>query len=276
MIRDEYARLLDAHTEAFETARGRCNELGMYPVTKAEVDARKPQKRAEQEMSANSAADVADACGARGVGDADLRKAGERGVALAEFKKKASDLAKLRETWGPRAERGGVRPSFNVGNAWTGRMSSSEPNIQQLDKRTGVRRLLTPGEGRAFVAADFSQVEPRVMAALADDDAASKALNAVDVYQSVADEIGCSRQEAKAVFLGWGYGRGLSTLAKELGGEARARKLVRRLERTFPGAHYRRLEASQDFGYGETVDEFTVKRTAMGRPSCRVLTTRPR
>ena len=40
----EYERLLEEHTAAFETARKRCNDLGMFPVTKAEVDARKPKK----------------------------------------------------------------------------------------------------------------------------------------------------------------------------------------------------------------------------------------
>lgn len=264
---DEYARLLDSHTAAFDATRNKCNNIGMYPVTKAEVDSRTPKKRAEHEMSVDSAKDVEAACGAKSTKDSDLRSCGERGNALADFKKAQSDLTKLVNTWGPRAERGWVRPGFNVGNTWTGRMSSSEPNIQQLDKNTGVRRLLTPDEGRAWVSADFSQVEPRVMASLSDDEAAAKALNAVDVYQTVADELGCSRQEAKAVFLGWGYGRGLSTLARDLDGdEARARRLVKRLEQTFPGAHARRLEASQDFGYGEQSDEFTVKRTAMGRP----------
>jgi DNA polymerase I-like protein with 3'-5' exonuclease and polymerase domains len=264
---EEYDRLLESHTAAFEAARKRCNDLGMYPVTKAEVDARKPKKRAEHEMSAGSAADVKAACGAKSHADAALRKAGPKGIALADFKKAASDLNKLVETWGPRAERGSVRPGFNIGKVWTGRMSSSEPNVQQLDKDTGVRRLLTPGEGRVWVAADYSQVEPRVMAALVGDDAADRALNTEDVYQSVADEIGCTRKEAKAIFLGWGYGRGLTTLANELDGdEVRAQKLVKHLERTFPGAHARRLQASKDFGYGTAASEFTIKRTAMGRP----------
>jgi DNA polymerase-1 len=263
----EYARLLESHTRVFEAARKRCNDLGMYPITKSEVDARKPKKRAEHEMSAGSAKDVAEACGAKGHGDADLRKAGERGIALADFKKAASNRNKLVDTWGPLAERGSVRPGFNVGNTWTGRMSSSGPNVQQLDKKTGVRRLLTPGEGRVWVAADYSQVEPRVMAALVGDDAAERALNTADVYQSVADEIGCTRKEAKVIFLGWGYGRGLTTLANELDGdEARARKLVERLERTFPGAHGRRQKASKGFGYGTSASEFTVKYTALGRP----------
>lgn len=264
---DEYARLLERHEKAFNDARARCNELDLYPVAKFEVGARKPKKRADHEMSPNSATDVTAACGAKSTKDDDLRAAGKKGVALADFKKAASDLVKLRDTWGPRAERGNVRPTFNIGNVWTGRMSSSNPNIQQLDHETGVRRLLVPGEGRTWVAADYSQVEPRVMAALVDDAAAEKALAAVDVYQTVADEIGCTRKEAKAVFLGWGYGRGTATLAKDLGGDMdRATKLIKRLERTFPGARNRRLEASQDFSYGEPTDEFTVKRTAMGRP----------
>ena len=83
----------------------------MYPVTKAEVDARKPKKRQPYEMSANSAADVKVACGAKSIKDADLRRSGPVGAALADFKKASSDLSKLRDTWGPRASRGWVRPS---------------------------------------------------------------------------------------------------------------------------------------------------------------------
>ena len=263
---EEYARLLESHERAVEDARGRCNGLGVYPVTKAEVDARKPKKRQPYEMSANSAADVKVACGAKSIKDADLRRSGPVGAALADFKKASSDLSKLRDTWGPRASRGWVRPSFKAAGAWTGRMSSSEPNIQQLDKKSGVRRLLNPGDGRIFVAADYSQVEPRVMAALSGDEAASRALNSDDVYLMIADEVGCTRAEAKVMFLGWGYGRSVNTLADALGDDKRARSLVANLERSFPSANARRLEAAEDFAYLGRTDEFTIKRTAMGRP----------
>jgi DNA polymerase I len=263
---EEYARLVEAHEATLEAARAKCNALGLYPVMKAEVDARKPKRRAEHEMSVGSAADVKAACGAKSTKDVDLRKAGSKGAALAEFKKAASDVSKLRKTWGPRADRGWVRPGFKAAGTWTGRMSSQDPNIQQLDKSSGVRRLLVPGEGRRFVAADYSQIEPRVLAALSGDEAARSALESEDVYQTIADEVGCTRKEAKVIFLGWGYGRSVNTLAAALGDEARARKLVKALAAKFPAAYNRRLESSEDFAYLGRVDEFTIKRTKLGRP----------
>jgi DNA polymerase-1 len=127
---------------------------------------------------------------------------------------------------------GRVHTSFNQTVTATGRLSSSDPNLQNIPTRTAegqqIRAAFLPGEpGWRFVAADYSQIELRILAHLSDD-AAMKAAFAAgeDIHNRTAaavcgvasDEVtSAMRRMAKAVNFGILYGQSAFGLAKSLG-----------------------------------------------------------
>ncbi len=121
---------------------------------------------------------------------------------------------------------------FNQAVTATGRLSSSEPNLQNIPIKTKlgkeVRRAFIPGgKGMVLLAADYSQVELRILAHLADDKRLISAFKkGEDVHRSTASEIyGCKlaevtdkmRSVAKTVNFGIAYGMSAFGLAKDLG-----------------------------------------------------------
>ena len=72
-------------------------------------------------------------------------------------------------------------PSFNLAGTKTGRLSSSEPNIQQVPRSKRLRNLFTAPRGSTFVEVDFSQVELRIIAHISQDS------NMLDAYQKGSD-----------------------------------------------------------------------------------------
>tara|TARA_R100000231_G_C5329793_1_gene165974 strand:- start:2215 stop:4086 length:1872 start_codon:yes stop_codon:yes gene_type:complete len=118
----------------------------------------------------------------------------------------------------------------NNGGTVSGRLSMSNPNLQQLPARNKdfgnlIRGLFLPEEGEKWVALDYSQQEPRVAVhySLAlDFDGAKEIAKAYesgdgDFHQSVADLCGIDRKSAKSISLGLMYGMGKSKLANMLG-----------------------------------------------------------
>lgn len=120
----------------------------------------------------------------------------------------------LKATEGYAASR--IHPHYKVTGTRTGRISAVEPNIQQVPRDPKVRRCFVPEDGNLFISADFSQLELRVAAALADEPTLLAAYrNGEDVHRGMAAELtGQSyelvtkeqRAKAKTVNFGFLYG----------------------------------------------------------------------
>jgi DNA polymerase-1 len=145
-----------------------------------------------------------------------------------------------------------VHTTFNQTVAATGRLSSSDPNLQNIPIRTAegqqIRAAFVPGEaGWLFVAADYSQIELRVLAHLSGDAAMKDAFasgidihvrTAAAVYGVAEDEVDdAKRRTAKAVNFGILYGQSGFGLAKSLGiPQAEAVAFIAAYLATFAGA----------------------------------------
>ena len=126
---------------------------------------------------------------------------------------------------------GRVHTSYHPTGAATGRLSSSDPNLQNIPARTPmglrIRQAFVPAEGSVFLASDYSQVELRVLAHLCDDPQLIAAFNAgEDIHSHTASQVfgvlpGMvtpeMRRRAKAVNFGILYGMSESRLAREQG-----------------------------------------------------------
>lgn len=124
-----------------------------------------------------------------------------------------------------------LHTSFNQAITATGRLSSSEPNLQNIPIRTPegrrIREAFIPEEGWTLIAADYSQVELRVMAHMADVTALKESFAAgEDIHRRTAAEIfnvfpemvtADMRRQAKTINFGVLYGMGAFSLAKDLG-----------------------------------------------------------
>jgi DNA polymerase-1 len=129
-------------------------------------------------------------------------------------------------------ETGRVHASFNQDVAATGRLSSSDPNLQNIPVRTEegnqIRSAFVPGEeGWVLLAADYSQIELRVLAHFSGDERLCEAFaRDEDIHARVASQVngvpleevtGEMRRQAKAVNFGVIYGQSPFGLAKQLG-----------------------------------------------------------
>lgn len=124
-----------------------------------------------------------------------------------------------------------IYSTFNQTITATGRISSTEPNLQNIPVRLELgrefRKVFIPKEGCVFVDADYSQIELRVLAHIADDRTLINAfregqdihrLTASQVFNTPFDEVtGKQRSDAKAVNFGIIYGMGAFSLSKDLG-----------------------------------------------------------
>lgn len=127
-------------------------------------------------------------------------------------------------------EDGRIHTTFNQTIAQTGRLSSSDPNLQNIPMRTDlgreIRKAFKPKEGYVFVDADYSQIELRVMAAISGDENLIKAFeNSEDIHAMTAsvcfnvplDEVTPDlRRRAKAVNFGIIYGISSFGLGQDL------------------------------------------------------------
>ncbi|MGH8034772.1 MAG: DNA polymerase, partial [Lysobacterales bacterium] len=145
-------------------------------------------------------------------------------------------LAKLKSTYTdklPRmvnAKTGRVHTTYAQAVAVTGRLSSVDPNLQNIPIRTAegrrIREAFVAPAGSKIVSADYSQIELRIMAHLSGDAGLLKAFHAgVDVHQATAaevfglpyDEVGSDRRRAaKAINFGLMYGMSAFGLARQL------------------------------------------------------------
>nr|WP_319489823.1 DNA polymerase I [uncultured Caproiciproducens sp.] len=144
-------------------------------------------------------------------------------------------LAKLKSTYCEGllkviAPDGRIHSSFNQTETRTGRISSTEPNLQNIPVRTDLgremRRFFVAREGWVLVDADYSQIELRVLAHVANDKNMIQAfLNNDDIHRSTAAQVfhmpeqmvtSVMRSRAKAVNFGIVYGIGAFSLAKNI------------------------------------------------------------
>jgi DNA polymerase-1 len=146
-------------------------------------------------------------------------------------------LAKLRSTYVDalqalvNPETGRVHTSFHPTGAATGRLSSSDPNLQNIPVRTAegrkIRAAFVPREGWSLVSADYSQIELRVMAhQSADPELIATFERGEDIHRLTASRIynvpyaavsGDQRRAAKTINFGILYGMGPQRLARDLG-----------------------------------------------------------
>ncbi len=133
---------------------------------------------------------------------------------------------------------GRIHTSFNQAVTATGRLSSSDPNLQNIPIRTAegrkIRRAFIPAEGHLFVAADYSQIELRVMAHVSGDERLKHAFSAgQDVHMDTAVSIfdlppemvtSDMRRKAKAINFGIIYGMGAFKLGGQIGVDLKTAK----------------------------------------------------
>ncbi|MBF2758719.1 MAG: DNA polymerase I [Ectothiorhodospiraceae bacterium AqS1] len=126
---------------------------------------------------------------------------------------------------------GRVHTSYHQAVASTGRLSSTEPNLQNIPVRTPegrrIRQAFIPDAGHLLLAADYSQVELRIMAHLSGDEGLMSAFaSGMDIHRATAAEVfgldidavdDESRRRAKAINFGLIYGMSAFGLARQLG-----------------------------------------------------------
>lgn len=134
---------------------------------------------------------------------------------------------------------GMVHTNFKAHGAETGRFSSSEPNLQNIpssgENGKLIRNLFCAPPGHKLVVADYSQIEPRVIASLAKDRTLIDNYNSGgDIYTTVGDSMGVDRKAGKVLVLAISYGVGPDKIAESIGCTVtEAKKLLNDFENTF-------------------------------------------
>lgn len=164
-----------------------------------------------------------------------------------------------------------VHTSYNQAVAATGRLSSSEPNLQNIPIRNEegrlIRKAFNASPNHLIVAADYSQIELRIMAHLSQDPNLLKAFSlGLDIHTATASEIFDTpldkvsqeqRRSAKAVNFGLIYGMSSFGLAKQIGVERQvAQEYIDRYFQRYPGVlNYMERTKTQAHkqGYVETI-----------------------
>jgi DNA polymerase-1 len=186
-------------------------------------------------------------------------------------------LAKLKSTYTDKlpleinSATGRIHSTYQQAVAATGRLSSTEPNLQNIPIRTAegrrVRQAFISEPGYRLLAADYSQVELRIMAHLSQDQGLLKAFaDAQDVHRATAAEVfgvdlgevtAEQRRSAKAINFGLIYGMSAFGLANQLGiGRQEAQQYVDRYFERYPGVrnYMDQTQAQADEnGYVETL-----------------------
>ncbi|WP_111498068.1 DNA polymerase I [Marinobacter bohaiensis] len=186
-------------------------------------------------------------------------------------------LSKLKSTYTDRlpemisARDNRVHTSYHQAVAATGRLSSSEPNLQNIPIRTHegrrIRQAFIAPEGYKLVAADYSQIELRIMAHLSGDEGLLKAFaegkdihkaTAAEVFDTTVDKVTSDqRRSAKAINFGLIYGMSAFGLSRQLGVERKlAQEYIDLYFHRYPGVRQYmddiRKQAHDD-GYVETL-----------------------
>ncbi|MGB0518460.1 MAG: DNA polymerase I [Candidatus Puniceispirillaceae bacterium] len=186
-------------------------------------------------------------------------------------------LAKLKSTYADALvdsilpESGRVHTSFSMVGASTGRLSSSDPNVQNIPIRTAegrqIRTAFVAAPGKKLISADYSQIELRLVAHVAGEQSMIDAFRAgVDIHARTASEVfgvpldqmdGETRRRAKAINFGIIYGISGFGLARQLGiRQGEARDYINAYFENFPGirAYMDRIKLeARETGHVETL-----------------------
>ncbi|MBQ1186469.1 MAG: DNA polymerase I [Clostridia bacterium] len=185
-------------------------------------------------------------------------------------------LAKLKSTYcdslvSATEEDGRIHSTFNQTETRTGRISSLEPNLQNIPVRTEegrvFRKFFIADSGKTLVDADYSQIELRVLAHMANDQVMCEAFNSgADIHTSTAAEVfgmhpefvtPLMRSRAKAVNFGIVYGIGAFSLAKDIGVSNReAKAYIESYLKTFEGVASfmeKTISSAKENGYVTTI-----------------------
>ena len=187
------------------------------------------------------------------------------------------ELEKLRSTYVdalPRLvnpETGRIHTSFNQTVAATGRLSSSDPNLQNIPVRTPlgreIRKGFVPPEGRVFLGVDYSQIELRILAHFSGDEAFVSAFReGIDVHRQTAsvifdveveDVTAAMRAQAKTINFATLYGQGAFSLGRQLGiSREEAQAFIDEYFERFRGVREfldAQVESARERGYVETL-----------------------
>jgi DNA polymerase-1 len=215
--------------------------------------------------------------GAPSTAESVLQELADQGHELPSLILQHRGLAKLRSTYTDKLPTmvnpytGRVHTSYHQAVAATGRLSSSDPNLQNIPVRTDegrlIRQAFVPREGAIMVAADYSQIELRIMSHLSGDKALLKAFaEGQDIHRATAAEVfgvtpeavtSDQRRSAKAINFGLIYGMSAFGLAKQLGVErGTAQKYIDLYFDRYPGVRSfmdNIREQAHEAGYVETV-----------------------
>ncbi|MBQ7740427.1 MAG: DNA polymerase I [Eubacterium sp.] len=169
------------------------------------------------------------------------------------------------------ADDGRIHTSFNQVETRTGRISSLEPNLQNIPIRTELgremRKFFTASDGNTLIDADYSQIELRVLADLSGDENMINAFNSgEDIHTITASQVfnvppefvtKQLRSRAKAVNFGIVYGIGAFSLAKDIGvSNKEAREYIESYLKHYSGVDKymsKMIDLAKERGYSETL-----------------------
>lgn len=196
---------------------------------------------------------------------------------IAELVLDYRELAKLKSTYVDSLPQliqqdGRIHSHFNQALTTTGRLSSNEPNLQNIPIRTHrgarVRRAFAAGPGNSLLSVDYSQIELRILAHFSEDPNLCRAFaEDLDIHSATASEVfavpldqvtGEQRRAAKAVNFGIAYGQGAFGLAENLGiPRAEASEIIKRYFTRFSRVQNYiedTIASAKAKGYVETLD----------------------
>lgn len=206
-----------------------------------------------------------------------LEKLAAEGHKLPEKVLEWRALAKLKSTYTDslqneiNADTGRIHTSYSLAATTTGRLSSNDPNLQNIPIRSEegrkIRNAFIPETGHKLIAADYSQIELRLLAHIADLESLKQAFKeGTDIHAMTASEVfgvpiegmdPIVRRQAKAINFGIIYGISSFGLARQLGmGRSEAKTFIDKYFERFPGIRHYMEDTKQycrDKGYVETI-----------------------
>jgi DNA polymerase-1 len=216
--------------------------------------------------------------GAPSTAESVLQELADQGHELPQVILEHRGLAKLKSTYTDKLPElidpgtGRLHTSYHQAVAATGRLSSSDPNLQNIPVRSDegrrIRQAFVPQDGWRMLAADYSQIELRIMAHLSGDAGLVGAFAAgADIHRATAAEVfgedspgavsAEQRRSAKAINFGLIYGMSAYGLARQLGIErGAAQEYVDLYFARYPGVKdfmERTREQAREQGYVETL-----------------------
>ena len=288
-LHEKYTALLDEKTQAFYTLCDKYSEkIDEYLAKHSDAKIEKPINIASPTQIAILLYDIlgidaVDPKSPRGTGEAILQKIDNPiAKAILDYR----EVSKLISTYIDKLptcvnpKDGRIHCSFNQYGADTGRFSSSDPNLQNIPSHNkDIRKMFTASDGYVLMSSDYSQQEPKVMTQMCGDPKMIKAYQeGKDLYAEIAalsfnttydnclefrpdgttnPEGKNRRSQAKSILLGVLYGRGVPSIAEQLGTTTeKAQKIKDSVFKGFPAIpkfEQDSLDMAYELGYVTTL-----------------------